>query len=114
MEAYEALNFVAWGMRKPVATGVERGATVSRFRDLTFKGLSRTIEFEDEAGAFVHTNGLFLRRPAGRAAPSPRPHRWPDREGRQEAELTGTKRRVLGESTQAVIWSLADERRSRR
>ncbi|WP_405615682.1 bifunctional serine/threonine-protein kinase/ABC transporter substrate-binding protein [Streptomyces sp. NBC_01508] len=60
LEAYDALNFVARGMRELAATGVERGAMVRRLRGLTFKGLSRTIEFEDSTGAFVHTNGLFL------------------------------------------------------
>ncbi|MFC8074402.1 bifunctional serine/threonine-protein kinase/ABC transporter substrate-binding protein [Streptomyces sp. NPDC057307] len=68
VEAYDALNFVAQGMRELLATGAERGAMVTRLRDLTFKGLSRTIEFDDAARAFVLANGLFLHRVENGAA----------------------------------------------
>lgn len=61
VEAYDAVNFVARGMRELVdgGTGVERGAMVSRLRALTYEGLARTIEFDATTNGFVTTNGLF-------------------------------------------------------
>lgn len=61
VEAYDALNFVARGIRElGGGTGVERGAMVSRLRSLTFRGLAKTVEFDDTTGDFVTSNGLFL------------------------------------------------------
>ncbi|QHY98827.1 Serine/threonine-protein kinase AfsK [Streptomyces sp. S4.7] len=61
VEAWDALNFIAQGMRELLAgTGVERGAMVSRLRSLTYEGLARTIAFDDSTNAFVFTNGLFV------------------------------------------------------
>ncbi|WP_405825048.1 bifunctional serine/threonine-protein kinase/ABC transporter substrate-binding protein [Streptomyces sp. NBC_00838] len=60
LEAYDAVNFIARGMRELGGTGVERGAMVSRLRALTYQGLAKRIEFYDSTGAFVFTNGIFL------------------------------------------------------
>ncbi|WP_329385422.1 bifunctional serine/threonine-protein kinase/ABC transporter substrate-binding protein [Streptomyces sp. NBC_01716] len=62
VEAYDALNFIARGIRELGGIGVERGAMVSRLRSLTYHGLGRIIDFDDSTKAFVFTNGLFLHR----------------------------------------------------
>jgi ABC-type branched-subunit amino acid transport system substrate-binding protein len=62
VEAYDALNFVAQGLRELGSAGVERGAMVRRLRTSTYRGLAKTIQFDTVTGEFHWLNGLFLYR----------------------------------------------------
>nr|WSY57746.1 bifunctional serine/threonine-protein kinase/ABC transporter substrate-binding protein [Streptomyces sp. NBC_00886] len=62
VEAYDALLFVAQGLRELGTAAVERGALVHRLRASTYKGLAKTIEFEAASDVFHWVNGLFLHR----------------------------------------------------
>lgn len=62
VEAYDALHFVAEGLRELGSAGVERGAMVRRLRTATYKGLAKTIEFDPVTDEFHWANGLFLHR----------------------------------------------------
>ncbi|WP_329265656.1 bifunctional serine/threonine-protein kinase/ABC transporter substrate-binding protein [Streptomyces sp. NBC_01478] len=62
VEAYDALNFVAQGLRALGTAGVERGAMVQRLRASTYKGLAKTIRFEASTDQFDWADGLFLHR----------------------------------------------------
>jgi len=63
LEAYDALLFVAQGLRElGDAEAAERGAMVRRLRATTYKGLAKTIEFDAPVGEFHWVGGLFLHR----------------------------------------------------
>ncbi|MGC5563284.1 bifunctional serine/threonine-protein kinase/ABC transporter substrate-binding protein [Streptomyces sp. FR-108] len=62
VEAYDALLFVAQGMRELGGVGPERGAMVRRLREITYKGLAKTIEFDPVTHEFRWVNSLFLYR----------------------------------------------------
>ncbi|WP_443043511.1 bifunctional serine/threonine-protein kinase/ABC transporter substrate-binding protein [Streptomyces sp. NBC_00358] len=62
VEAYDALNFVAQGLRDLGSDGVERGAMVRRLRASTYKGLAKTVRFDAVTDEFHWANGLFLYR----------------------------------------------------
>ncbi|MER5474439.1 bifunctional serine/threonine-protein kinase/ABC transporter substrate-binding protein [Streptomyces sp. NPDC002685] len=62
VEAYDALNFIAEGLRELGSAGVERGAMVRRLREATYNGLAKTIEFDEVTDEFHWVNGLFLQR----------------------------------------------------
>ncbi|MFI6276393.1 bifunctional serine/threonine-protein kinase/ABC transporter substrate-binding protein [Streptomyces sp. NPDC050988] len=62
VEAYDALLFVARGLRELGSVEPERGAMVRRLRQTTHKGLAKTIEFDPVTKQFRWTNGLFLHR----------------------------------------------------
>jgi ABC-type branched-subunit amino acid transport system substrate-binding protein len=62
VEAYDALNFVAEGLRELGGAGVERGAMVRRLRASTYKGLAKTIQFDAVTDEFRWLDGLFLYR----------------------------------------------------
>ncbi|MGW0576645.1 protein kinase domain-containing protein [Streptomyces sp. NPDC002920] len=62
VEAYDALLFVAQGLRALGTAAVERGAMVHRLRAATYKGLAKTIEFDTPTDEFHGVNGLFLHR----------------------------------------------------
>lgn len=62
VEAYDALNFVAEGLRELGSAGVERGAMVRRLRASTYKGLAKTIQFDAVTDEFRWIDGLFLYR----------------------------------------------------
>lgn len=62
VEAYDALFFVAQGLRELGSVEAERGAMVRRLRATTYKGLAKTIQFEAVTGAFHWIDGLFLHR----------------------------------------------------
>ncbi|MER7684820.1 ABC transporter substrate-binding protein [Streptomyces sp. NPDC097610] len=62
LEAYDALLFVAQGLRELGNVEVERGAMVRRLRESTYKGLAKTIAFDAATDAFHSVNGLFLYR----------------------------------------------------
>ncbi|WP_371542101.1 bifunctional serine/threonine-protein kinase/ABC transporter substrate-binding protein [Streptomyces sp. NBC_00554] len=62
VEAYDALLFVAQGLRELGSVEAERGAMVRRLRATTYKGLAKTIQFEAVTGAFHWIDGLFLHR----------------------------------------------------
>ena len=62
VEAYDALLFVAQGLRALGAAGVERGAMVQRLRASTYKGLAKTVRFDAATGQFHWADGLFLHR----------------------------------------------------
>ncbi|MGW3414823.1 bifunctional serine/threonine-protein kinase/ABC transporter substrate-binding protein [Streptomyces sp. NPDC000888] len=62
VEAYDALLFVAQGLRELGTAAVERGAMVRRLRAATYKGLAKTIEFEAASAELHWVNGLFLYR----------------------------------------------------
>ncbi|MGW2287150.1 bifunctional serine/threonine-protein kinase/ABC transporter substrate-binding protein [Streptomyces phaeochromogenes] len=62
VEAYDALLFVAQGLRGLGSVEPERGAMVRRLRLTTYKGLAKTIEFEPVTKQFRWVNGLFLHR----------------------------------------------------
>ncbi|MEU9958132.1 bifunctional serine/threonine-protein kinase/ABC transporter substrate-binding protein [Streptomyces sp. NPDC050982] len=62
VEAYDALLFVAQGMRELGSAEPDRGAMVRRLRETTHKGLAKTIEFDPTTDEFRWVNGLFLHR----------------------------------------------------
>ncbi|MDQ1028978.1 ABC-type branched-subunit amino acid transport system substrate-binding protein [Streptomyces umbrinus] len=62
VEAYDALLFVAQGMRELGSVEPERGAMVRRLRQTTHKGLAKAIEFDPVTKEFRWVNGLFLHR----------------------------------------------------
>ncbi|MDV9173057.1 ABC transporter substrate-binding protein, partial [Streptomyces sp. W16] len=62
VEAYDALLFVAQGLRALGTAAVERGALVHGLRASTYKGLAKTIRFEAATGEFNWDDGLFLHR----------------------------------------------------
>ncbi|WP_157881524.1 branched-chain amino acid ABC transporter substrate-binding protein, partial [Streptomyces phaeochromogenes] len=62
VEAYDALLFVAQGMRELGGAEPERGAMVRRLRETTHKGLAKTIEFDPKTDEFRWVNSLFLHR----------------------------------------------------
>ncbi|MFC8666990.1 bifunctional serine/threonine-protein kinase/ABC transporter substrate-binding protein [Streptomyces sp. NPDC057199] len=62
VEAYDALLFVAQGLRELGSVEPERGAMVRRLRQTTHKGLAKTIEFDPVTKEFRWVNGLFLHR----------------------------------------------------
>ncbi|MER5825439.1 hypothetical protein ABT086_25080 [Streptomyces mirabilis] len=62
LEAYDALLFVAQGLRELGDVEVERGAMVRRLRASTYKGLAMTIAFDAATDEFPWVNGLFLHR----------------------------------------------------
>ncbi|MEU4616020.1 bifunctional serine/threonine-protein kinase/ABC transporter substrate-binding protein [Streptomyces umbrinus] len=62
VEAYDALLFVAQGLRELGSVEPERGAMVRRLRQTTHKGLAKTIEFDPVTKQFRWVNGLFLHR----------------------------------------------------
>jgi ABC-type branched-subunit amino acid transport system substrate-binding protein len=62
VEAYDALNFVAQGLRTLGTAAVERGALVHGLRASTYKGLAKTIRFEASTDQFDWDDGLFLYR----------------------------------------------------
>ncbi|MGW3936003.1 bifunctional serine/threonine-protein kinase/ABC transporter substrate-binding protein [Streptomyces phaeochromogenes] len=62
VESYDALLFVAQGMRELGGAEPERGAMVRRLRETTHKGLAKTIEFDPKTDEFRWVNSLFLHR----------------------------------------------------
>jgi len=62
VEAYDALLFVAQGLRELGSVEPERGAMVRRLRETTHKGLAKTIEFVPVTNEFRWVNGLYLHR----------------------------------------------------
>ncbi|MGX1910351.1 bifunctional serine/threonine-protein kinase/ABC transporter substrate-binding protein [Streptomyces phaeochromogenes] len=62
VEAYDALLFVAQGLRELGSVEPERGAMVRRLRQTAHKGLAKTIEFDPVTKQFRWVNGLFLHR----------------------------------------------------
>ncbi|MFI6403269.1 ABC transporter substrate-binding protein [Streptomyces sp. NPDC050548] len=62
VEAYDALLFVAQGLRALGTAGVERGALVHGLRASTYKGLAKAIRFEPSTDRFHWDDGLFLYR----------------------------------------------------
>ncbi|WP_328499391.1 bifunctional serine/threonine-protein kinase/ABC transporter substrate-binding protein [Streptomyces sp. NBC_00414] len=62
VEAYDALLFLAQGLRELGNVEPERGAMVRRLRETTHKGLAKTIEFDPLTNEFVLLNSLFLHR----------------------------------------------------
>ncbi|MEV6498398.1 bifunctional serine/threonine-protein kinase/ABC transporter substrate-binding protein [Streptomyces prunicolor] len=62
VEAYDALLFIAQGLRALGTAAVERGAMVHGLRASTYKGLAKTIEFEAVSDQLNWVNGLFLHR----------------------------------------------------
>ncbi|WP_435862676.1 bifunctional serine/threonine-protein kinase/ABC transporter substrate-binding protein [Streptomyces phaeochromogenes] len=62
VEAYDALLFIAQGMRELDSAEPERGSMVRRLRATTHKGLAKTIEFEPTTNEFHWVNSLFLHR----------------------------------------------------
>lgn len=62
VEAYDALLFVAQGLRELGSVEPERGAMVRRLRATTHKGLAKTIEFDAVTDEFRWVRSLFLHR----------------------------------------------------
>ncbi|MFJ4833362.1 bifunctional serine/threonine-protein kinase/ABC transporter substrate-binding protein [Streptomyces sp. NPDC088747] len=62
LEAYDAVLFVAQGLRELADVEVERGAMVRRLRTIKYKGLAKTIEFDAVTDEFRWVNSLFLHR----------------------------------------------------
>ncbi|MFC8200615.1 bifunctional serine/threonine-protein kinase/ABC transporter substrate-binding protein [Streptomyces sp. NPDC057298] len=62
LEAYDALLYIAQGLRELGSVEPERGAMVRRLRQTTHKGLAKTIEFDQTTKQFRWTNSLFLHR----------------------------------------------------
>ncbi|MEV2196715.1 bifunctional serine/threonine-protein kinase/ABC transporter substrate-binding protein [Streptomyces phaeochromogenes] len=60
VEAYDALLFIAQGIRELGGIEPERGAMVRRLRETTHKGLAKTIKFDPPTGEFLWVNNLFL------------------------------------------------------
>ncbi|NUK10405.1 ABC transporter substrate-binding protein [Streptomyces lunaelactis] len=65
VEAYDAVLLIAQAMRALGGGGVERGAMVRRLRELSYKGLAKTIAFEPLTRVLYARNGLFLHRVQG-------------------------------------------------
>jgi eukaryotic-like serine/threonine-protein kinase len=65
VEAYDALFLVAQGMSALGKGGVERGAMVRRLRELSYKGLAKTIAFEPLTRVMPPESGQFLYRVEG-------------------------------------------------
>lgn len=65
IEAYDALFLVAQGMSALGKGGVERGAMVRRLRELSYKGLAKTIAFEPLTRVMPPKTGQFLHRVEG-------------------------------------------------
>ncbi|WP_419587040.1 bifunctional serine/threonine-protein kinase/ABC transporter substrate-binding protein [Streptomyces sp. Qhu-G9] len=62
LEGYDALLYIAQGLRELGSVEPERGAMVRRLRQTTHKGLAKTIEFDQTTKQFRWTNSLFLHR----------------------------------------------------
>ncbi|MCX4908410.1 bifunctional serine/threonine-protein kinase/ABC transporter substrate-binding protein [Streptomyces sp. NBC_00878] len=62
VEAYDALLFIAQGLRELGNVEPERGAMVRRLRQTTYKGLAKTIKFDPVTKLFLWVNSLFLHR----------------------------------------------------
>ncbi|MER6137171.1 bifunctional serine/threonine-protein kinase/ABC transporter substrate-binding protein [Streptomyces sp. NPDC001815] len=60
VEAYDALLFVARGLRELGSVEPERGAMVRRLRTTSYKGLAKTIEFDPVTDEFRWVGSLFL------------------------------------------------------
>ncbi|MFI9584945.1 bifunctional serine/threonine-protein kinase/ABC transporter substrate-binding protein [Streptomyces sp. NPDC052236] len=65
VEAYDALFFVAEGLRALGKVGAERGAMVRRLRQSSYRGLAKTIAFEPVTGVLKSKTGLYLHRVEG-------------------------------------------------
>jgi ABC-type branched-subunit amino acid transport system substrate-binding protein len=62
VEGYDALLFVAQGLRELPQSRPERGSLVRRLRSVKHRGLAKTIEFRSTTDDFIWTEGLFLHR----------------------------------------------------
>ncbi|MFI1013557.1 bifunctional serine/threonine-protein kinase/ABC transporter substrate-binding protein [Streptomyces sp. NPDC020965] len=66
VEAYDAVLFLAQGIRELDTDRVDRGALVRRLRELRYRGIATTITFRDDTGLFDHKEGgLYTWRVAG-------------------------------------------------